>query len=271
MGFRTIEIISKSSSGFTTQENEEIEQACRKFPGAEIGSDEKSRKIIRIIASFDVNEPYNLIHTMFGLTIGMLERIVNIFHKDKKKNPDFLIQEEIERIIETDQKVNRNFFLIVRLLRALIQEADLRKRLEINTIRIMDYRLISHLLENLGDNCVRICESMLSCLGTLRNMIESYNEENPDIIFNALISISNKIKEFLQGTFDAFMRTDYKKAEELIELYGSLGEYDRYIQECRTKPQRSDIMIIFYRFYDIQNILRDICDLIQPIDPLQEV
>lgn len=271
LGFRTIEIISKSNTGFTSQENEEIELSCRKFPGAEIGSDEKTRKVIRIIASFDVNEPYSLIHTMFGLTIGMLERIVNIFQKDKKKSQDYSLKEEIERIIEIDQKVNRNFFLIVRQLRALIQESDLRKKLDINTIRIMDYRLISHLLENLGDNCVRICESMLSCLGILKNLIDSYNEEEPDMIFKALISISSNMKEFLQGTFDSFIRNDYKKAESLIEIYGSLGEYDRYIQECRSKSQRSDFMIIFYRFYDIQNILRDICDLIQPIESLKEI
>jgi len=195
----------------------------------------------------------------------MLERIHNALKLENNANPNkIVLKNEFERIIKIDQKVNRNFFLIVRQLRALIQDAQLRKRLKIETLKIMDYRLISHLLENIGDNCASICENILDSIGQINKMIENLHEGKKDIIFNALLEISEKVEKFHKATFDAFIHADSEKAAQLIYSYGSLSEFDRYIQECKTRQQRSNLLLIFNRYYDIHDMLRDICDLIQP-------
>ncbi|MHA1338881.1 MAG: PhoU domain-containing protein [Promethearchaeota archaeon] len=171
LGYDTIIIQSTDPRGFSPEEIAEIEESRIKFPGAEYGIEEKNRIVLKIIASLEKNEPYQLLHTMFGLTLSMIEGIFNLL------NPYIPINyksfdEEIERIKNTDQKVNRTFFLTVRQLRALIQDANLRKNYNIHTLRIMDYRLISHLIENIGDNCVRICELIVEFRNLLKPLIE---------------------------------------------------------------------------------------------------
>ncbi|MHA1727298.1 MAG: PhoU domain-containing protein [Promethearchaeota archaeon] len=276
LGYEQLVIKSDRTTGFTQKELDEIEEARKRFPAAEIMSEEKNKITIEIIASFDKNNPYKLIHRIFNLTANMLERIYKLFqpHKINIKvlNEKINFDEELGRIKNIDEKINRTYFLIVRQLRALIQNARLRNKVKIKTLRLMDYRLISHLLENIGDNCVLICEHLIEFKNQILPILDkSYDpKKEKNIIFDRMISVSKEIKSIHQQTFNSFIRNDEVMATEIIlETISFPTELKRFLGDLKQfHPNKSGVSIIMYRFYDIFDKLIDICDLIQHEDGL---
>ncbi len=59
-------------------------------------------------------------------------------------------------VIARDDENNRLYFLLVRILRTIIQNPGTGEKLGLTTIECLDYRLAASLLENMGDACVQI-------------------------------------------------------------------------------------------------------------------
>jgi phosphate uptake regulator len=266
MGFEQIEIKTNRAGGLTGNELNEIEDSISRFPGAEIMSEGKNSITIEIIASFEKNNPYKLIHRVFNLTQDMLERISNLFKLPKKlNNAEFI--EEVNRIQNIDKKINRTYFLIVRQLRGLIQDARLRNGLKINTLRILDFRLISNHLENIGDYCVLICKHFLEVQNVIQPLItkdyEQFDKKEKVEIFDKIIFVSDQIKLIHQQIFDSFRNEDESMAAQIIKDTSSFPNIlTQFINDLKSFPDKASLSIIMYRFYDIFDLLIDICDLI---------
>ncbi|MHA1819437.1 MAG: PhoU domain-containing protein [Promethearchaeota archaeon] len=267
LGYEQIIIRTSRAQGFSREELDEIEEKRNQYPGAEIFSESKNEIMLEIIASFEKNHPYKLIHRLFNLTQDMLERICTVLNP-KKSLEHISSEEELNRIINIDNKINRTYFLIVRQLRALTSEAKLRNALNISTLELMDYRLISHLLENIGDNCVYICKHLLEFKPKILPLLEKkYNpDEKKDIIFDTLITMAETVKMYHNETFDAFRTNDSKKAAKIIQESSAFSQMDRprFIEDFKREPNKVELSIIAYRFSDIYDMLMDICDFIQP-------
>lgn len=266
LGFEHIIIKSNSSVGFIGKELEDIEDSISRFPGAEIMSEGKSTITIEIIASFEKNNPYKLIHRIFNLTQDMLERIFHIFDPSKiTKDTDF--REEIRQIQNIDKKVNRTYFLIVRQLRRAIQDPVLRDNLKIKTLRIMDFRLISHLLENIGDYCVTICRHLLEfqniILPYIIEQIDPDKIKEKEEIYDRMVHVSKRVREIHQDIFDSFRNEDEVTAAKIItDTISFQNGLNQFVEDLKLFPKKSGLSIIMYRFYDIFSMLIDICDLI---------
>jgi len=263
LGYEKIVIKTDRAMGFSSEEIQEIDLASRKYPGAEIMHEGKNEITFEIIASFEKMGPYKLIHYIFSTTQQMLNEIANILNPDHPKN-GIPIMEELHRIQNLDLKVNRTYLLVVRQLRALIQDPSLRTQQNINSLRIMDYRLFVHLLEHIGDNCVLICEHLIEFQNLVVELLDkSYLEENDkDPIMEYLTTVSQQVCDAHKKTFDVFVKTEYKKAPKLIQEFPR--DLKKYIQEFKVHPLKAPLSIILYRFYDILDMLVDILDLIQP-------
>lgn len=269
LGYNKIIIKARKAAGFTRDELDEIELARQKFPGAEIMREDKNAITVEIIASFDKNQPYKLLHSMFNLTQSMLHRIYLQFKPDHKNGHDAIkISEEIERIRNTDKKINRKYFLLVRQLRALTQDSVLRKRTSTGNLKILDYRLIAHLLETIGDNCVRLCDHIMEFRPYLAELLEKEYDKGNNRVLDSLIDTADEIASFHRETFDAFIKNDSKKATELVQRnFGYSQELNRQIADIKADVKRSSLSIISYRYFDIYDMIIDICDLIQPEKP----
>lgn len=270
LGFEQIVIKSNKASGFSRGELDDIELARSKFPGAEIMTEGKNEMMIEIIASIEKNDPKKLIRRIFNLTQDMLERIANILNP-KKNYGAISYEEELNRIRNIDLKINRTYFLIVRQLRALIQDSTLRR--EITTLKIMDFRLISHLLESIGDNCVHICDHIIEFQNLIKPLLEKeYDpDEKIDVVFDGLVSVAQKVKEYHNETFDSFIINDHHKAAEIIQKTISFSnDKSQLLEDFKSRPNKAELSIIIHRFYDIFDMIIDICDFIQPEDEDQE-
>lgn len=64
-------------------------------------------------------------------------------------------------VIARDDENNRLYFLLVRILRTIIQNSRLGEKLGLTAIECLDYRLAASLVENMGDACVQIAQKTL--------------------------------------------------------------------------------------------------------------
>jgi phosphate uptake regulator len=59
-------------------------------------------------------------------------------------------------VMARDYEGNRLYFLLVRILRTIIQNPSLSEKLGVGPIECLDYRLAASLVEAIGDECVRV-------------------------------------------------------------------------------------------------------------------
>jgi phosphate uptake regulator len=59
-------------------------------------------------------------------------------------------------VMARDDESNRLYFLLVRILRTIIQNPSLSEKLGVSPIECLDYRLAASLVEAIGDECVRL-------------------------------------------------------------------------------------------------------------------
>ncbi|MCL2358511.1 MAG: phosphate uptake regulator PhoU [Nitrososphaerota archaeon] len=67
-----------------------------------------------------------------------------------------------KNVIERDVENNKFYFLLVRILRTIIQNPRQGEKFEITPIECLDYRLAASLIEDIGDVCVQIATTTLS-------------------------------------------------------------------------------------------------------------
>ena len=61
-----------------------------------------------------------------------------------------------KNVIERDVENNKFYFLLVRILRTIIQNPRLSEKIGITPIECLDYRLAASLIEGIGDACVQV-------------------------------------------------------------------------------------------------------------------
>jgi phosphate uptake regulator len=68
-------------------------------------------------------------------------------------------------VVARDNESNQLYFLLVRILRTIIQNPRLSEKLGISPIDCLDYRLAASLIEGMGDDCVKIAAKTLELNG----------------------------------------------------------------------------------------------------------
>jgi phosphate uptake regulator len=70
-----------------------------------------------------------------------------------------------QSVIARDDESNRLYFLLVRILRTIIQAPSLSEKLGITPIECLDYRLAASLIEAIGDACVQMAAKTIELKG----------------------------------------------------------------------------------------------------------
>ena len=71
-----------------------------------------------------------------------------------------------KNVIERDVENNKFYFLLVRILRTIIQNPRLSEKFGITPIECLDYRLAASIIEAIGDVCVQMSSTTLALGGT---------------------------------------------------------------------------------------------------------
>ena len=101
--------------------------------------------------------PEKILHRNYSIVAGMARDAANSF-----------IYGDVElakNVIDRDAESNKLYFLLVRILRTIIQNPRLSEKLGITPIECLDYRLAASLIEGIGDTCVQVAAKTITLNG----------------------------------------------------------------------------------------------------------
>ncbi len=111
-------------------------------------------------------------------------------------------------VINRDSDLNKIYFLIVRQLRAIIQNPSLSEKAEVSLMETLDYRLVARALESIGDQAVSIA----------RNVISLKDKEVKPEVLDKIVKLSELIKQMQEKAMQSLFNADIKQAEILVRL-----------------------------------------------------
>jgi len=244
LGFDIIEINSKSI--IPGKDREEIRNSMRRLVGMEIIEEDASHINMQFLLDATTLNPEKILKRMSSIAIGMYDDVSNGLISDDKSN--------LQSLSKRDVEVNRQYFLLVRLIRSTLVDKRLANAFNLENIDVLDYRVAANILENAGDSIVELSNFIYN---------SSLSKEYSEIIYNVIKNF-NKLAE---KSIDAFTKPDRLLAIEAISLHKQYEEKLGLLRNTlgNKKQIPIDFLDIVYMFERITQSWADVADLVQPI------
>jgi len=244
LGFDIIQINSKSI--IPGEDREKIRNSMRGLVGMEIIEEDASKINMQFLLDTVTLSPEKILKRMSSISLGMFEDVSNGLISDDKSN--------LQTLSKRDVEVNRQYFLLVRLIRSTLVDKRLANVFNLENIDILDYRVAANLLENAGDTIVELADFI-------------YDSSLPkEFLKKIFLSVQN-FSGLAEKSIDAFTKPDRKLA---IEAIASHKEFQEKLSKLRTtignkKQIPIDFLDMVYMFERIAKSWADVVDLIKPI------
>jgi phosphate uptake regulator len=244
LGYDIIQITSKSI--IPGEDREKIRNSMRRLVGMEIIEEDASNINMQFLLDATTLNPEKILKRMSSIALGMYDDVSNGLILDDKSN--------LQTLSKRDVEVNRQYFLLVRLIRSTLVDKKLANVFNLENIDILDYRVAANLLENAGDTIVE-----------LANFI--YNSSLSNEHLKKIFDIVQNFNVLAEKSIDAFTKPDRRLAIEAISLH---KKYQENLSKLRTtignkKQIPIDLLDLVYMFERIAKSWADVADLVQPI------
>ena len=244
LGYDIIEINSRSF--IPGKDREEIRNSMRRLVGMEIIEEGASHINMQFLLDSATLNPQKILKRMSSIALGMYDDILNGLVSDDKSN--------LQTLSKRDVEVNRQYFLLVRLIRSTLVNKRLASAFNLENIDILDCRVAANILENAGDSIVELSHSIYN---------SSLSKEHSKKIYDVVKNF-NRLAE---KSINAFIKSDRLLAIEAISLH---KEYERKLSMLRIavgnkKQIPMDFLDLVYMFERIGQSWADVADLVQPI------
>jgi phosphate uptake regulator len=195
LGFDIISIEAKESINFEVRNI--VRRTVNQLIGLEILEEERSRIVLRCLLKPSSLHPEKILRRNYTIVASMHRGAVNSIINGNV--------ELAKSVITLDNESNRLYFLLVRILRTIIQNPSLREKLGVSPIRCLDYRLAASLVEAIGDACVRVALKTVELKGA------QLSEE----LKKLLVELHTLCFWAHENALKAFLNNDITSAEEV--------------------------------------------------------
>ena len=247
LGYDLIRIKGKSTISIKDREN--IRASMRSLVGIEIIDEDAKTITTQILLDESSVNPQKILKRMSSIAQGMFIDVL-----DMLQNPD-----QLASVVDRDSEINRQYFLLVRLIRSAIVDKRLAATFNLADMDILDYRLAANIIENAGDTIVDITNTISKSMA-FKTMAKSH--------FNLIYDIAKDIEEIQTKSVDAFVSNDRTLAITTIQHHKKLL---KKMQNARipkgTALKETEILPFLDLLQGIENYEKswsDILDLIQP-------
>ncbi|HTY74295.1 MAG TPA: phosphate uptake regulator PhoU [Candidatus Nanoarchaeia archaeon] len=151
LGSDIIHIQAKDRIDFEARKT--VKATVASLIGLEIVEESHNQIVLQCLLEPSGFPPEKILRRNYAIVAGMLRDSVNSFI-----NVDAQLAKSV---MARDDENNRLYFLLVRILRTIIQTPRLGEKLGLTTIECLDYRLAASLVESMGDTCVQIAAKTL--------------------------------------------------------------------------------------------------------------
>ncbi len=243
LGFDIIRIVSKSPISFSDRES--VRGSMRRLVGMEIIDEDATNISVQFLLDETSVNPQNILKRMSSIALGMFSDVVSSLETGDKTN--------LQTIANRDAEINRQYFLLVRLIRSTIMDTRLAGVYNLENIDILDYRIAANTLEIAGDTVVELSESLIKS-----NLSK--------IELKKLYGFAKDIEEIQTKSIDSFISNDRSLAINAITLQRSnLSKISKIRSSLESKKQISLALFdLIYMFEKILQSWSDITDLVKP-------
>jgi len=154
LGYDTIQVEAKKIS---LSDRERVKQTSSRLVGLEIIEEDYSKIVMQCLLEPSAFPPERILRREYSIASGM--------HRDAVTA---LVEGDVhlaKNVVARDNEVDRLYFLLVRILRTVIQNPRLSEKLGILPIDCLDYRLAANLVESIADRSVQIAEKSVQLGG----------------------------------------------------------------------------------------------------------
>ena len=243
LGFDIIRIISKSPISFADRES--VRGSMRRLVGMEIIDEDATNISVQFLLDETSVNPQNILKRMSSIALGMFSDVVSSLETGDKTN--------LETIANRDVEINRQYFLLVRLIRSTIMDTRLAGIYNLENIDILDYRIAANTLEIAGDTVVELSESLIKSKLSKTEL-------------KKLHGFARDIEEIQTKSIDSFISNDRSLAINTITLQrNNLSKISKIRSSLESKKQISLALFdLIYMFEKILQSWSDITDLVKP-------
>src|SRR5215213_2097883 len=248
LGYDIIRIKGKSQISF--DDRELIKLAMRKLVGLEIVDENGSNIISQFLLDANTLHAEKILRRMSSIVAGMYkDTLIGIQKKENGSSK--------KSIVSRDDEVDRQYFLLVRLIRSAMMDQKLASKLNLSNIDILDYRIAANHLESAGD------------------YIADFATALPIICHDKLITEITQagvlIERMQEKSVAGFINKNRIESNEVVNMYGRFNELLNLIKKISAKTeiyQQDATIAVLISIFSMDKIARcwvDIADLIKPV------
>ena len=243
LGFDMIKIVSKSPISITDRES--VRGSTRRLVGMEIIDEDATNISVQFLLDETSINPQNILKRMSSIALGMFSDVVSSLNSGDKTN--------LETIANRDAEINRQYFLLVRLIRSTIMDARLANIFNLENIDILDYRIAANTLEIAGDTIVELSQSLIKS-----NLSK--------VELKKLHDFTKDMEEIQIKSIDSFISNNRTLAIDAIRLQrNNATKISKIRSSLETKKQIPlSFFDLIYMFEKILQSWSDIADLVKP-------
>ena len=198
LGFDTIRIEAKDRIAYDVRNV--VKSTVSSLIGLEIVEETSSSMVLQCLLEPSGFVPEKILRRNHAIVAGMSRDVANSFI-----NGDLQLA---KTVIARDDESNRLYFLLVRILRTIIQNPRLSEKLGITPIECLDYRLAASLIEGIGDACVQVAAKTIALNG-----VKLSSE-----LQKLLVDLQNICCEAHEQALKSFVTKDIELAENVRNL-----------------------------------------------------
>ncbi len=155
LGYDVIKIVAED--GINPADRECVKQASSDFVGLEIVEEDYSKIVLQCLLEPSAFPPEKILRREYSIAADMHRDAVRAFVAGD--------MHLAKNVVARDVEVDRLYFLLVRILRTIIQQPGLSEGLAVRAIDCLDYRLMASLVESVGDLAVEVAEKAVELGG----------------------------------------------------------------------------------------------------------
>ncbi len=244
LGYDIIRI--KGKTNIPIEDREKIRNSMRRLVGMEIVEEDSSNVNVQFLLDSATLNPQKILKRISSISLGMFNDISLALSTGDTSN--------LPTLSNRDDEVDRQYFLLVRLIRSTINDKRLASVFNLKNIDVIDYRIAANIMETTSDTLVEIANS-------ISNSKLSKNE------LRKIYELTKDIESIHQKSIDAFIEQNRRLA---IDAISSHRKFQKKISDIRSSIEQTnqlqiDLLDLIYMFEGVSKSWVDIADLVKPI------
>jgi phosphate uptake regulator len=244
LGYDIIKINGKST--ISGDDREKIRGLMRRLVGMEIVEEDASNVNVQFLLDATTLSPDKILKRMGSIILGMFRDTISCLASDDRS--------VLQTMPSRDDEIDRQYFLLVRLIRSAMVDKKLATALNLGNIDILDYRVAANLLETAGDTIIDLAHSISELPISKSDTKKLYD-------------LAQEIENVHEKAITSFIENNRKLAIEAITLHKNYQKKISSVGSSLDPKKQGSIQLLnlVFTFEKLSRCWADVADLVKPV------